>query len=51
MKIDDELTIYLANLEPAEHPVLAALRERTAAMPVVNVMAVSRPLALSALDR
>ena len=45
MKIDDELAGYLADLEPAEHAVLAALRERTAAMPIVNVMAVSRPLA------
>jgi predicted O-methyltransferase YrrM len=45
MKPDDELEGYLAALEPVEHPVLAALRARTAAMPVVNVMAVSRPLA------
>jgi O-methyltransferase len=42
---DDELAAYLADLEPPEDPVLAALRARTAAMPVVNVMAVSRPLA------
>jgi predicted O-methyltransferase YrrM len=43
--VDDELASYLDALEPAEHPVLAALRARTAAMPVVNVMIVSRPLA------
>jgi predicted O-methyltransferase YrrM len=41
----DELASYLEALEPAEHPVLAALRARTAAMPVVGVMLVSRPLA------
>lgn len=45
MTEDAELAAYLATLEPPEPPVLAALRERTAAMPVVNVMAVSRPLA------
>jgi predicted O-methyltransferase YrrM len=41
----DELAGYLAALEPPEHPALAAIRERTEAMPIVNVMLVSRPLA------
>ncbi|HEY5933184.1 MAG TPA: class I SAM-dependent methyltransferase [Kofleriaceae bacterium] len=41
----DELGPYLASLQPPEHPVLAALRERTAAMPIVGVMQVSPTLA------
>ncbi len=40
-----ELEEYLATLRAPEHPVLAALRKRTAAMPVVNVMLVSQELA------
>ena len=41
----DELVQYLASIRPPEHPVLAALRERTAAMPIVGVMQVSPTLA------
>jgi predicted O-methyltransferase YrrM len=40
-----ELEEYLATLRAPEHPVLAALRTRTAAMPIVGVMIISRDLA------
>jgi predicted O-methyltransferase YrrM len=43
--VSDELAAYLTSVRQPEHPVLAALRERTAAMPIVGVMQVSPTLA------
>jgi O-methyltransferase len=43
--MSDELTRYLASIAQPEHPVLSALRQRTAAMPIVGVMQVSPALA------
>ena len=45
MTESDELARYLASIRQPEHPVLTALRERTAAMPIVGVMQVSPALA------